>query len=113
MKLSNWRSQLRKGAAELAVLTALSRKPLYGLGILEAVAEKAGLEISDGTIYPLLNRLQKGGLVSSQWIEGEASHPRKYYELTEDGRSLQREMRREWRAFAAGMDGLLKDMNDR
>lgn len=107
MDLGSWKSQLWKGAAELVVLAALATKERYGLEILEA-ASKAGLEISEGTIYPLLNRLQQGGKLTSRWVEDAgASHPRKYYLLTADGRSLLARMREEWSRFAGGIDGLL------
>ncbi len=71
MTISTWKSQLRKGAAELAVLAVISRKDRYGLQILGSVAGLEGLEISEGTIYPLLNRLQRDGKIESTWIEEE------------------------------------------
>jgi PadR family transcriptional regulator, regulatory protein PadR len=109
MDLASWRSQLWKGAAELAVLAALEKKERYGLEILEA-AGKAGLEISEGTIYPLLNRLQRDGKVTSKWVEEPgASHPRKYYLLTEDGTRFLALMKEEWTRFATGLDSLLRE----
>ena len=110
MNISSWKSQLRKGAAELAVLAVLSRKDKYGLQILGRVAELAGLEISEGTIYPLLNRLQRDGKIESTWIEEQgASHPRKYYRLTRDGERVLGEMRSEWKNFSASIDSLLEE----
>ena len=111
MDLGSWKSQLWKGAAELVVLAAVAHKESYGLEILEA-ASRAGLEISEGTIYPLLNRLQRDGKLTSRWVEeAGASHPRKYYLLTADGASLLARMRLEWTFFSTGIDGLLAGEN--
>lgn len=110
MDLDRWKSQLRKGAVELAVLAVLERKDRYGLEILEAVSARGGLEISAGTIYPLLNRLQKDEKIEARWVEDEgASHPRKYYTLTRDGRSLLAEMRTAWNRFHLNLSALLEE----
>ena len=97
MDVESWKSQLRKGAAELAVLSVLEEGEQYGLQILQSIRHGGGLEISEGTIYPLLNRLQRDGRVASRWVEDPgASHPRKYYHLTDGGTALLIEMRRIW-----------------
>lgn len=104
MELSAWKSQLRKGAAELAVLAALGRRESYGLELLERVRGDGGLELAEGSIYPLLNRLQKEGKVTSRWVEdADASHPRKYYALTAEGAALLAAMLSEWSRFEVGM----------
>lgn len=104
MELTAWKSQLRKGAAELAVLATLDRQESYGLELLERIQGAGGLELSDGSIYPLLNRLQKEGKIRGRWVEDpDATHPRKYYSLTDDGRLLLAEMLTEWAQFEAGM----------
>lgn len=108
MNLDAWKSQLRKGAAELAVLALLEARESYGLSILRALVERGGLEISEGTIYPLLNRLRRDGKIASRWVEEEgASHPRKYYFLTDDGRRLLGEMKVAWRELASNLDALV------
>lgn len=110
MNISTWKSQLRKGAAELVVLAVLKQRERYGLQILERVAALDGLEISEGTIYPLLNRLQRDGKIESTWIdESGASHPRKYYRLTQDGERFLGEMRSEWDSFSTSIGRLLKE----
>ena len=65
--ISSWKSQLRKGAAELAVLALLRRGEAYGLEILQALTHAGQLEISEGSIYPLLKRLEKGGKIQARW----------------------------------------------
>ena len=108
MDLNAWKAQLRKGAAELAVLATLDQSESYGLELLERIHAAGGLELSEGSIYPLLNRLQKEGKILGRWVEEpEAVHPRKYYGLTDDGRTLLAEMMAEWAQFEAGMRQIL------
>ncbi len=105
--LARWEVQLRKGALGLAVLASLWSGRLYGLEMLRRLDREAGLAVPEGTIYPLLSRMKAQGLVTSQWVEAEAGHPRKYYELTETGRRRVRDMAGAWGAFAGGVDRLL------
>jgi PadR family transcriptional regulator PadR len=108
MELSAWKAQLRKGAAELAVLATLDRQESYGLELLERIHAAGGLDLSEGSIYPLLNRLQKEGKIRGRWVEDpDAAHPRKYYGLTSEGRALLAEMLAEWTQFEAGMRQIL------
>ena len=108
MELSAWKAQLRKGAAELAVLAALHRSESYGVQLLERIHAAGGLDLSEGSIYPLLNRLQKDGKIRGRGVEEpEAVHPRKYYGLTDEGRALLAEMLAEWAQFEAGMRQIL------
>ena len=108
MELNAWKAQLRKGAAELAVLATLDRSETYGLDLLERIHAAGGLELSEGSIYPLLNRLQKEGKILGRWVEDpDAVHPRKYYGLTDDGRAMLAEMLAEWTQFEAGMRQIL------
>ena len=110
MELSAWKSQLRKGAAELAVLATLGRSEAYGLELLDRIHAAGGLDLSEGTIYPLLNRLQKDGKISGRWVDDpDATHPRKYYSLTDEGREFLAEMVAEWARFEAGMRELVGD----
>ena len=108
MDLNAWKAQLRKGAAELAVLATLDRQESYGLELLDRLQAAGSLELSEGSIYPLLNRLQKEGKIRGRWVEDpEAAHPRKYYGLTQAGKALLAEMLAEWSQFEAGMRQIL------
>jgi PadR family transcriptional regulator PadR len=112
VELNAWKSQLRKGAAELAVLATLDRGESYGLALLERLQTAGSFELSEGSIYPLLNRLQKEGKIRGRWVEdADAAHPRKYYGLTPDGRALLAEMLAEWTLFEAGMRQILAAEN--
>lgn len=102
-----WEVQLRKGCLELAILAALWDGKLYGLEILQRLESDSDLVISEGTVYPLLNRLKAMELVRSEWVESDAGHPRKYYALTPVGRQRGREMAAMWTRFSSSMDRLL------
>ena len=113
MDVTKWKTQLLKGAAELAVLSLLAGRDRFGLEILESISAAGGLGISEGSIYPLLNRLQREGKIVSRWVElPEASHPRKYYRLTGDGTTLLQKMKTEWKDFSTSLNRLL-DQEDR
>jgi PadR family transcriptional regulator PadR len=107
MDIAPWLSQLRKGAAELVVLAIVSRGDCYGLQILEA-ANTAGDIVSDGALYPLLNRLEKDGKLSSRWVTDDGSHPRKYYRLTKEGAATFATMLDAWVAFRTAMSGVVE-----
>ncbi len=107
MSIDKWKSQLRKGTTEYAVLLVLEKKEHYGLEILEVISNKDGLSIAEGTIYPLLNRLQREGKIESRWVEDEqASHPRKYYTLTKDGKEILEKMKDIWQDFQQSLNAL-------
>jgi PadR family transcriptional regulator PadR len=103
-----WEAQLRKGALEMAALASLWSGQLYGLEIIRALESRSQLVLAEGTVYPILNRLKAEGMLTSEWVEAEAGHPRKYYTLTESGRSRLREMARAWTNFSAGVNALLR-----
>jgi PadR family transcriptional regulator PadR len=105
--LDRWETQLRKGGLGLAVLATLWGGELYGLEILRRLETEAELAVSEGAIYPLLNRLRSEALVSSRWVEADAGHPRKYYALTDAGRRRVRDLARVWTRFSGGLDALL------
>lgn len=101
------RSQLIKGLAEMALLCVLRGGPRYGLELLERLHADAGLEVADGTIYPLLHRLERAGLVASAWqTETDNGRPRKYYTLTPSGEIELTAMLDEWRTLRAKLDRL-------
>ncbi len=103
-----WEAQLRKGALEMAALASLWRERLYGLEIIRFLESQSQLVLAEGTIYPILNRLKAEGMLTSEWVEAEAGHPRKYYSLTEAGRQRLRQMAEAWGNFARGLSSLLE-----
>jgi len=96
--------ELRRGALVLAVLSRL-RKAEYGYSLRQALSAR-GMPIEEGTLYPLLRRLESQGLLASEW-RIEDGPPRRYYVLSPDGLKTYRELTKSWRALAATMAGLL------
>ena len=85
MSHETWQEQLRRGSLDLAILLTVSAGPRYGLAIIQHLEAFTDLVVTEGTIYPILGRLTREGLLDAQWVEGEAPHPRKYYTLTRAG----------------------------
>lgn len=108
-----WEAQLRKGALEMAALASLWQGRLYGLEIIRFLERHSRLALAEGTIYPILNRLKAEELLTSEWVEAEAGHPRKYYSLTDAGRKRLRLMAEAWTSFAAGLSSLLEPVLDK
>ena len=105
--IDKWEVQMRKGCLELAILASLWSGRLYGLEIVRRLAVDSALIVPEGTVYPLLSRLKSEGLLESEWVEAAAGHPRKYYQLTADGRRRALQMARFWSSFSANLDDLL------
>jgi PadR family transcriptional regulator, regulatory protein PadR len=103
-----WEAQLRKGAVEMAALASLWRGRLYGLEIIRFLEHHSSLVLAEGTVYPILSRLKLEGMLTSEWVEAEAGHPRKYYALTDAGRQRVRLMAGAWFSFSRGLDRLLE-----
>ena len=84
---SQMSTQMRKGFIAFCVLKVCSKKPVYTSDIIKELRE-AKLVVVEGTIYPLLSRLQKEGLLSHEWQESEQGPPRKYYKITNFGEKV-------------------------
>ena len=96
--------QLKKGALELCVLALLSQHDSYAYEIASRLAEAIGM--GEGTIYPLMRRLQNDGLVDTYLVESPAGPPRKYYRLTGDGRAQLAAFRAYWASMSDLIDTL-------
>ena len=104
----NWETQIRKGWLDLVILASLWKEKLYGLDILRRLEAHSDLLLSEGTIYPILGRLKRDGLIDSEWVESEAGRPRKYYWLTAPGRLRAAAMARHASTFLARIDSLIE-----
>lgn len=100
-------SQLRRGVLPYAVLAVLGDGERYGVELVEVLSTDRRLAVSEGTLYPLLARLRRDGLVATRWGESNAGPPRRYHHLTEAGHQRLAAFRREWRAFRGAVDDLL------
>jgi DNA-binding PadR family transcriptional regulator len=96
--------ELRRGVIVLAVLSQLDQEQ-YGYSLIKSLAE-ARLEVDQGTLYPLLRRLESQGLLQSSW-RVETDRPRRYYVLSDEGRTLLPKLKDEWTAIVSMMDKLL------
>lgn len=105
----NVKSQMRKGYLEYCILLIIARKPVYVTDIITELKE-AQLIVVEGTLYPLLSRLKSSGILSYQWQESVQGPPRKYYELTEDGRQFLNDLENGWEEIKNVVE-LLKNKN--
>ncbi len=101
-----WHEQLRRGGLELAILLTLVHAARYGLDIIRHLEESTDLVVTEGTIYPILARLSRDGVLQSSWRD-EGAHPRKYYRLTSRGRQRLVEMTGLWEDFAGKVSRLI------
>ena len=97
--------QLKRGVLELCVLALLSRGDAYAYEIASRLAK--GIDMGEGTIYPLMRRMQSDGLVDTYLVESPSGPPRKYYKLTAAGQSSFTAQRAEWHAFSQAVDDIL------
>ena len=102
----NWATQLRKGMLELGILNAICAGRLYGYDIVRKLRQVDGLVISEGTIYPILSRLRRQGLVATVIEESAEGPPRKYYSLTPAGQDMLTAMNHYWQQIKNGTDTL-------
>ena len=101
--------QFKKGVLEICVLSVLARKDCYGYELVAEISKR--IDISEGTIYPLLRRLKDEGYVTTYLQESVEGPPRKYYRLTESGRKEEHEQKEEWMRFASSVNALLEGTN--
>ncbi len=97
--------QLKKGALELCVLALLSQHDSYAYEIASRLADAIGM--GEGTIYPLMRRLQNDGLVETYLVESPAGPPRKYYRLSEAGKASFGSQKAAWASFSRAMQDIL------
>jgi PadR family transcriptional regulator PadR len=97
-------AQMRRGTLQYCVLSLLADDERYGFDLVRELAEVDGMVTSEGTIYPLLSRLRRDGLVESSWQESSAGPPRRYYRLTDAGRASFEGFLREWARFRDAVD---------
>ena len=105
---ANWVTQMRKGLLELSVLAALKGNRLYGYDIVKRLSGVGGLVMSEGTIYPILSRFKKEGLVETALVESTEGPARKYYLLTVKGRRMLADMLGAWAEVRDGIDHVSK-----
>ncbi|MCD6564999.1 MAG: PadR family transcriptional regulator [Bacteroidales bacterium] len=95
MNLDNTKAQMKKGVLEYCILAILSKDSRYTSDIIQELKE-AKVIVVEGTLYPLLTRQKNAGLLSYRWEESTQGPPRKYYELTDTGKSFLKELDNSW-----------------
>jgi PadR family transcriptional regulator, regulatory protein PadR len=100
-------SQMRKGMLEYCVLALLRDGQRYGFEVVRTLSETDGLQVSEGTIYPLLSRLRRDRLVSTYWQESEAGPSRRYYQLADAGKRALADFTDEWIRLRDAVDALV------
>ena|ERR1051326_6396278 len=109
MKRNEFARNPAAGAYDLIVLDVLRDGPHYGYGIVKRIFEqsKGAIRWHEGTLYPVLHRLEKRGLLASKWKGPGTGRRRRYYRLTARGQRLWREQRNQWRTFSRDVNSLL------
>lgn len=95
MNVANTISQMRKGILEFCVLTLINQEEIYASDIIQKLKD-GKLIVVEGTLYPLLTRLKNAGLTSYKWVESEQGPPRKYYEITPEGKAFLKKLQETW-----------------
>jgi PadR family transcriptional regulator PadR len=94
-------TELRRGVLGSCVLALLELRPRFGLELVRDLTAADGLLTSEGTVYPLLNRLRDAGLVTSQWQDNAGERARRYYSITDAGKQSLAAFRADWALFSA------------
>ncbi len=105
--VENAKSQMRKGFLEFPVLLIIGAKVTYAPDILKQLKE-ANLLVVEGTLYPLLSRLKRFGLVEYQWQESKSGPPRKMYSITDQGKAVLKQLEASWKSLDSSVNTLIK-----
>lgn len=103
MKIENTKAQMRKGILEMCILGMAAENEIYPTDIINQLKESQ-LIVVEGTLYPILSRLKKANLLNYRWIESSAGPPRKYYTITEEGKSFLEELNQNWTQLVNAVD---------
>ncbi|MBN1198408.1 MAG: PadR family transcriptional regulator [Bacteroidales bacterium] len=106
MNIENQKAQMRKGVLELCILSIIAEKDAYASDIIEKLKE-ARLIIVEGTLYPLLTRLKNDGLTTYRWEESKSGPPRKYFQITDIGKTVLNELKLGWQELAMAVEQII------
>ena len=105
MNVDNAKSQMRKGMLEYCIMLLLKDSPCYSSDIIKKL-KNANLLVVEGTLYPLLSRLKNDGVLSYEWQESTQGPPRKYYVLSEDGKTMLAALEESWKEIEHAVNTL-------
>ncbi|MBC6400824.1 MAG: PadR family transcriptional regulator [Ekhidna sp.] len=112
MNIENTQVQMRKGILEFCILHIISRGEVYASDMLDELTT-ARIMVVEGTLYPLLTRLRKAGLVDYKWVESNSGPPRKYYTLTDEGKTFLGRLDRTWLELADSTEKIIANKNSK
>ena len=107
MNIENTQSQMRKGVLEFCILSIIKRGEAYPSDIIEEM-RRGGIQLFEGTLYPLLTRLKNAGVLTYRWVESSGGPPRKYFSLTEAGIGFYDELEKTWNEMITSVDLIIK-----
>lgn len=101
--------ELMKGSTTILILKLLETEDMYGYHITQELKKRSGstIEMKEGTLYPTLHALEKEGAVEAYWIDSAEGRRRKYYKITESGREMLQDKKKEWKLFAEAINSIL------
>lgn len=111
MNVENTQSQMKKGVLEYCILAIIKRGEAYPGDITDEM-RAAGMDILEGTLYPLLNRLKNADVLSYRWVESSSGPPRKYFSLTEKGERFYSLLEITWRELSSGVEAVTANKNN-
>ena len=111
VQAQNTISQMRRGFLEFCIVSLLAKNEVYTAELIDRL-KAANLLVTDGTLYPLLNRLQKAGLLRYRWEESESGPPRKYYSLTDAGTEILTELEEAWQDITQSVQSIRSGINN-
>ncbi len=109
-EFDRWSKEVKRGAASLAILSVLEGESNYGYEIVNALKRKGAdfLAFEEGTVYPLLKRLEQRDLLKAEWNYDDPAKPRKYYTTTAEGKEALRLMKEKWNELGREMERILE-----
>ena len=107
MDAKNTITQMRRGILEFCIVSLLADDEIYTAQLIDRL-KAADLIVTDGTLYPMLNRLQKAELLTYRWEESESGPPRKYYSLTDHGHAVLKQLDAAWQDITASVESIRK-----
>ncbi len=106
--------ELKRGTLDMILLKLLADRPMYGYELVSTLEARGGkqFQIKEGTLYPVLYRLESAGSIEARWETKERGVPRKYYSITPRGQQQLQELLSEWSQFTAAVNGILFKENE-
>lgn len=113
MYIERWQKQMRKGTLEFLVLLCFKDQEFYGYSLIQRLKILGNLDVAEGTIYPLLSRLQKEGYIETRWQIMDKGPARKYYRITKNGKNVASSMYDSWQITSKTVASAWSNANEK